>query len=138
MWLDYDSFLSGAGHFVVAFGIACILLAIFKRLYQISTPYDERQLVAEGNVAAAVALGGAIVGFALPLASALTQTANPVEFAAWGILAGVIQIVAALVVRRFVVTDMRVRIEGGNVASGVYLAATSVAVGLINAASMTY
>lgn len=138
MWLDYDSFLSGAGHFVVAFGIACILLAIFKRLYQISTPYNERQLVAEGNVAAAVALGGAIVGFALPLASALTQTANPVEFAAWGILAGVIQIVAALVVRRFVVTDMRVRIEGGNVASGVYLAATSVAVGLINAASMTY
>ncbi len=138
MWLDYDSFLSGAGHFVVAFGIACILLAIFKRLYQISTPYDERQLVAEGNVAAAVALGGAIVGFALPLASALTQTANPVEFAAWGILAGVIQIVAALVVRRFVVTDMRARIEGGNVASGVYLAATSVAVGLINAASMTY
>ncbi len=138
MWLDYDSFLSGAGHFVVAFGIACILLAIFKRLYQISTPYNERQLVADGNVAAAVALGGAIVGFALPLASALTQTANPVEFAAWGILAGVIQIVAALVVRRFVVTDMRVRIEGGNVASGVYLAATSVAVGLINAASMTY
>ncbi|USU10276.1 DUF350 domain-containing protein [Sphingomonadaceae bacterium OTU29MARTA1] len=138
MWLDYDSFLSGAGHFVVAFGIACILLAIFKRLYQISTPYDERQLVAEGNVAAAVALGGAIVGFALPLASALTQTANPVEFAAWGVLAGVIQIVAALVVRRFVVTDMRARIEGGNVASGVYLAATSVAVGLINAASMTY
>ncbi len=138
MWLDYDSFLSGAGHFVVAFGIACILLAIFKRLYQISTPYNERQLVAEGNVAAAVALGGAIVGFALPLASALTQTANPVEFAAWGILAGVIQIVAALVVRRFVVTDMRARIEGGNVASGVYLAATSVAVGLINAASMTY
>ncbi|USU03426.1 DUF350 domain-containing protein [Sphingomonadaceae bacterium OTU29THOMA1] len=138
MWLDYDSFLSGAGHFVVAFGIACILLAIFKRLYQISTPYNERQLVADGNVAAAVALGGAIVGFALPLASALTQTANPVEFAAWGILAGVIQIVAALVVRRFVVTDMRARIEGGNVASGVYLAATSVAVGLINAASMTY
>ncbi len=138
MWLDYDSFLSGAGHFVVAFGIACILLAIFKRLYQISTPYNERQLVAEGNVAAAVALGGAIVGFALPLASALTQTANPVEFAAWGILAAVIQIVAALVVRRFVVTDMRARIEGGNVASGVYLAATSVAVGLINAASMTY
>ena len=138
MWLDYDSFLSGAGHFVVAFGIACILLAIFKRLYQISTPYNERQLVADGNVAAAVALGGAIVGFALPHASALTQTANPVEFAAWGILAGVIQIVAALVVRRFVVTDMRARIEGGNVASGVYLAATSVAVGLINAASMTY
>lgn len=138
MWLDYEGFVSGAGHFVIAFGIACVLLAIFKRVYQISTPYNERQLVAEGNVAAAVALGGAVIGFALPLASALTQTANPVEFAAWGILAGVIQIVASLIVRRFVVRDMSARIESGNVASGVYLAATSVAVGLLNAASMTY
>ena len=138
MWLDYGSFVEGAVHFVVAFGIACVLLAIFKWAYQISTPYDERTLVAAGNVAAATALGGAIVGFALPLASALTQTGNPVEFAAWGVLAGVIQILASLVVRRFVVRDMVSRIEGGNVASGVYLAATSVAVGLLNAASMTY
>lgn len=138
MWLDYAGFASGAGHFIVAFGIACVLLAIFKRLYQMSTPYDERQLVGDGNVAAAVALGGAVIGFALPLASALTQTANPVEFTAWGVLAGAIQILASLIVRRFVVRDMTARIEGGNVASGVYLGATSIAVGLLNAASMTY
>ena len=79
-----------------------------------------------------------MIGFALPLASALTQTANPVEFTAWGVLAGAIQILASLIVRRFVVRDMTARIEGGNVASGVYLGATSVAVGLLNAASMTY
>lgn len=138
MWLDYQGFASGAGHFVVAFGIACVLLAIFKWIYQISTPYDERELVAAGNVAAAVALGGAVIGFALPLASALTQTANPVEFTAWAVLAGVIQILASLIVRRFVVRDMIARIESGNVASGIYLAATSIAVGLLNAASMTY
>lgn len=138
MLLDLEGFLYGAGHFVVAFGIACVLLSVFKWAYQVSTPYDERRLVAEGNVAAAVALGGAIIGFALPLASALTVTANPVEFAAWGVLAGVIQIVASLVIRLFVVRDMVARIESGNVASGTYLAATSVAVGLLNAASMTY
>jgi putative membrane protein len=43
-----------------------------------------------------------------------------------------------LIVRRFVVRDMAARIEAGNVASGVYLAATSIGVGLLNAASMTY
>jgi putative membrane protein len=138
MWLDYESFTSGAGHFIVAFGIACVLLAIFKWAYQVSTPYDEGKLVAAGNVAAAVALGGAIIGFALPLASALNQTANPVEFAAWGVLAGVIQIVASLLVRRLVVRDLTARIESGNVATGTYVAATSIAVGLLNAASMTY
>ncbi len=138
--MDYFThvFLYGAGHFVLAFGVACLLLAVFKRLYQMSTPYDEAGLIAQGNVAAAVALGGAIVGFALPLASALTQTADPVEFAAWAILAGIVQVLASLVVRRFVVRDMTARIEAGNVASGTYLAATSIGVGLLNAASMTY
>ena len=133
-----DDFLYGAGHFVLAFGVACLLLAVFKRLYQISTPYNEARLIADGNVAAALALGGAIIGFALPLASALSETADPVEFIAWGVLAGLVQVLASLVVRRFVVRDMAARIEAGNVASGVYLAATSIGVGLLNAASMTY
>jgi len=133
-----DAFLYGAGHFVLAFGLACLLLTVFKRVYQVSTPYDEARLIADGNVAAAVALGGAIIGFALPLASALTQTADPVEFVAWGVLAGVVQVLASLIVRRVVVRDMAARIEAGNVASGSYLAATSIGVGLLNAASMTY
>lgn len=131
-------FLWGAVHFVVAFGLACLFLAIFKRLYQWSTPYDESRLIGEGNVAAGIALGGAIVGFALPLASALTQTVDPIEFTAWAVLAGVVQVLAAAVVRRFVVRDMATRIETNNVAAAIYLAATSVGVGLINAASMTY
>lgn len=135
---DTDAFMTGAWHFVLAFGIACLLLAIFKRVYQWSTPYDEAALIAQGNFAAAIALGGAIIGFALPLASALTQTGNPLEFTAWGLLAGAIQIVASLVVRRLVVRDMVERIQQGNVASATYLAATAIGVGLLNAASMTY
>ncbi|HEX8388313.1 MAG TPA: DUF350 domain-containing protein [Sphingomonas sp.] len=138
MNLDFQAFLNGAGHFVLAFGLSALLLAVFKRLYQMSTPYDEARLIREGNNAAAIALGGAIIGFALPLASALTQTADPIEFVAWGVLAGVIQIVASLVVRRLIVRDMVERIEAGNVASALYLAATAVGVGLLNAASMTY
>ena len=135
---DLTYFLFGAGHFLLAFAIACLFLAIFKWLYQVSTPYDERRLVAEGNMAAAIVFGGAIIGFALPVASALEETANPIEFLAWGVLAGVIQVVASLVVRRIVIRDLVARIETGNVASAVYMAATSIAVGLLNAASMTY
>ncbi|MFK3889189.1 MULTISPECIES: DUF350 domain-containing protein [Sphingomonas] len=135
---DTTAFLFGAGHFLIAFAIACLFLAIFKWLYQVSTPYDERRLVAEGNMAAAITFGGAIVGFALPLASALEVTANPLEFVAWGVLAGVIQVVASLVVRRIVIRDLVARIETGNVASAVYMAATSIAIGLLNAACMSY
>ncbi|MGW8190040.1 DUF350 domain-containing protein [uncultured Sphingomonas sp.] len=135
---DIAYFMNGAVHFIVAFGLACLFLTVFKWLYQVSTPYDERALISANNVAAAVALGGAIIGFALPLASALSVTVSVVEFTAWALLAGVIQIVAAFIIRRVIVRDMAARIEGGNVASAIYSAATSIGVGLLNAASMTY
>ena len=65
MNLNFEAFMTGAGHFLVAFGLAALFLGVFKRLYQLSTPYDEAKLIGQGNVAAAVALGGAIIGFAL-------------------------------------------------------------------------
>jgi putative membrane protein len=37
-----------------------------------------------------------------------------------------------------VIRDLVARIETGNVASAVYMAATSIAVGLLNAACMSY
>lgn len=135
---DVAYFLDGALHFVIAFGLACVFLTVFKWLYQISTPYDERALIAANNPAAGIALGGAIIGFALPLASALSVTVSVVEFTAWALLAGVIQIVAAFIVRRLIVRDMVTRIEEGNIASAIYSAATSIGLGLLNAASMTY
>lgn len=134
----YYEFGQGAYHFLVAFGLACVFLVVFKWLYQISTPYDEKQMIASGNAAAGIALGGAILGFALPLASALTQTASIVEFAMWAVLAGVIQIVASLVLRRIVVRDLVSRFQDNNIATATYIAATSIALGLLNAASMTY
>ncbi len=137
MGYDLQAFQSGAGKFIVAFGLACLFIALFKKLYQMVTPYDEKALIAGGNQGAAIALGGAIIGFALPVASALEVTGGIVEFAMWAVLAGVIQIVAFIIMRRFVVSDVKGSIEGGNVASAIYLAATSVAIGLLNAASMT-
>jgi putative membrane protein len=138
MTYTFAAFTTGAQHFIVAFGLACLFLAVFKRLYQIVTPYDEKGLIAGGNMAAAIALGGAIIGFALPLASALTVTGDLIEFAMWAVLAGVIQIVAFLIMRRFIVADVKGGVESGNVAVSTYLAATSIAVGMLNAASMTY
>jgi putative membrane protein len=135
---DTQAFLNGAINFLIAIGIASAFLVLFQYIYQAITPQDERKLIREGNVAAALPFAGAIIGFALPVASALSQTESMVEFAAWATLAGVIQIVAFLVVRALVVKDVHARIERGEVATGIYLAAVAVAVGLINAASMTY
>jgi putative membrane protein len=135
--MDWFAFQTGATAFVIAFAAAVVFFAAFKFLYQLITPYNERVLIRQGNVAAAVALGGALIGYVLPLASALTQTVSLPEFAAWALLAGVIQIVSFMVVSRFLYRALAARIEAGEVAAGVYLASISLGVGLLNAACMT-
>lgn len=123
--------------FVVAFVAAGLFTVIFKIVYQWVTPYDEAKLIREGNVAAALALGGALVGYVLPLASALSNTVSLLEFCAWAALAGVLQIAAFTLVRVVVMKDVAARIEKGEIAAGVYLLSISLVVGVLNAACMT-
>ena len=135
--MDWFAFQTGAIAFIIAFAAAVVFFVAFKYVYQWVTPYHERDLIRQGNTAAAVALGGALIGYVLPLASALSQTVSLAEFAAWALLAGVIQIVAFIVVSRFVYKALAARIEAGELAAGVYLASISIGVGLLNAACMT-
>ena len=134
---DWFAFQTGATAFIIAFVAAVVFFVAFKFLYQLVTPYHERDLIRQGNSAAAVALGGALIGYVLPLASALSHTVSLPEFAAWALLAGVIQIVSFLVVSRFVYKALVARIEAGELAAGIYLASISIGVGLLNAACMT-
>ncbi len=134
---DVQAFGESALAFLVAFVAAGVFTVIFKIVYQAVTPYNEAKLIREGNVAAAIALGGAVVGYVLPLASALSHTVSLLEFAAWALLAAVIQIAAFTLVRFTVLKDLIDRIEKAEVAAGVYLASISLAVGLLNAACMT-
>jgi putative membrane protein len=134
---DWFAFQTGAVAFVIAFVAAVIFFVAFKFIYQLVTPYHERDLIRQGNTAAAVALGGALIGYVLPLASALSHTVSLLEFAAWALLAGVIQIVSFIVVSRVVYKALAARIEAGELAAGVYLASISIGVGLLNAACMT-
>jgi putative membrane protein len=135
--MDWFAFQTGAIAFIIAFAAAVVFFVAFKYVYQWVTPYHERDLIRQGNTAAAVALGGALIGYVLPLASALSHTVSLAEFAAWALLAGVIQIVAFIVVSRFVYKALAARIEAGELAAGVYLASISIGVGLLNAACMT-
>lgn len=135
--MDLHGFGASALAFVVAFVAAGLFTVIFKVVYQWVTPYNEGKLIREGNVAAALALGGALVGYVLPLASALSNTVTLLEFCAWAALAGVLQIAAFTLVRLVAMKDVAARIEKGEIAAGVYLLSISLAVGVLNAACMT-
>lgn len=135
--MDWFAFQTGATAFVIAFAAAGVFTVAFKLIYQWVTPYHERTLIRDGNPAAAIALGGALIGYVLPLASALSHTVSLMEFAAWALLAGVIQIVVFVVISRLAFKNLATRIEAGEIAAAIYLASISICVGLLNAACMT-
>lgn len=131
------AFRSGALDFVLAFLVAGVFTVAFKLIYQAVSPWNDGKLIKEGNQAASVALWSAIIGYVLPLASALTHTVSLIEFAAWAALAAVIQVLAFVAVRRLAMPDVKARIEAGDMAAALYLAGLAISVGLINAACIT-
>jgi putative membrane protein len=135
---NYD-LLTGVTHFAMYFGIAILFLVIFKSVYGIATPHSEWKLIKEDkNTAAAIAFGGAIMGFALALSGAVSNSEDLIDFATWGAIALVAQILSFWIVRLVFMPKITERIENNEVSAGIVLGATSIAVGLINAACMSY
>jgi putative membrane protein len=111
-------------------------VALFIAIYVRITPYREIALIRKGNTAAAISLGGAIVGFALPLARAVAQSVNLADLGIWALVALVAQL-AAFFVARAIFKDIARHIEDGTPAPAIFLASLSIAIGLLNAAAMT-
>lgn len=123
--------------FLSYLAVAVVLLATFLLVYVQVTPYDEIALIREGNVAAAISLSGALLGFAMPIANVIAHSDALLDLTVWGLIAGVIQLLTYLAAR-FTLPHLARDIPDGQVASGIFLAALSMAVGLTNAACMTY
>jgi putative membrane protein len=133
-----NTFFANIGSFGLYFVIAIAFLVAFKHVYVLMTPYNEWQLIRDDkNTAAAIGFGGAVLGFTLALASVISHSVGVIDFVAWGAVAFLAQLLAFFVVRMFM-PRIQQRIEAGEVSAGVILAITSVAVGLLNAACMTY
>lgn len=131
--------LAGLTNFALYFAVAIGLLLAFKFIYAFITPYDEWKLVREEqNVAAATGFTGAIIGFSLALASAAANSVSLLDFAIWGVVGLVAQILAFLILRFVFMPKLVQRIKDNEISAGIMLGGLSVAVGLLNAACMTY
>ena len=129
--------LAGLPAFALYLLSSLALLAIFIAIYVRITPYREFALIREGNVAAAASLSGTILGFVIPLAYAVVQSANLVDMVLWGVIALLVQLVVFFCMTRIVPGIAR-DIPAGRVAPGVLLGSLSFATGILNAACMTY
>ena len=131
--------LAGLDNFALYFGLSIVFLFVFKLVYALVTPHDEWKLVKEEkNVAAPIGFAGAIVGFAIALGSAASNSVAIVDFIIWAVVAIIAQSLAFALLRFTFMPKIAQRINENEVSAGVMLAGMSIAVGLLNAACMTY
>jgi len=126
--------------FALFFGTSLVVVALFLVLYAKVTPYDDYQMIFEqNNIASALGFGGAVIGLCIPLHSALVYSVSYTDFVMWAGIAMIVQLLFALLMTRLGGTfSVERHIRNGDVAMGVLMASLSIAIGLLNAGSMSY
>ncbi|KVM83422.1 DUF350 domain-containing protein [Burkholderia stagnalis] len=127
-----NSAFSYAVHLLSAF----VLLLAFAAVYLKVTPFDELALIRDGNVAAMLSFGGALVGFCLALASSIAHNSTLGAVVMWAVGAMLVQVLTYAGLTRMM-PGMNHAIEDRNAAMGGLMGTASLVVGIINAACLT-
>ena len=128
--------IGGLPDFLIYLGAALILTAVYGLVYGLVTSHNELKLIRENNAAAGVAFGGSLLGFVIPLASAISNSVSLGDCLIWGAVALVVQVLAYFLLR-LGIDRLSDRIIAGEIGAGVWLGAGSLAAGILNAACMT-
>src|SRR5438876_9134784 len=106
--------LAGLPAFLVYFCTALVCVVAYLFVYTRVTPHDEFQLIRENDPAAAIALGLSLLGFVLPVVSAIAHSANVWDCLIWSVIALIVQIVVFFIVK-VPVPNLSARIASGEV-----------------------
>ena len=123
-------------NFLLYFGTSVILLVAFLAAYTLVTHIHEWRLIRSGNTAVSVALSGAMIGFALPLASAIVHSQSLTGSIVTAAIALVVQLLC-FAAMRLLRSDARAALAQGDMAEGVFLASSSLVFGILNAACLS-
>jgi putative membrane protein len=127
--------LTGLPAFLVYFCTAIFAVVVYLFVYTRITPHDEFKLIRDNDPAAAVALGLSLLGFTLPVVSAIAHSANILDCLIWSLVALIVQVVVYYVVK-IPVPNLSAKIAAGELAPAIWLGLSSLAAGALNAASM--
>ena len=131
-----DSFLAGTPVLLAHLAVTGGMLAIGVAVYMWTTAHDELALIRAGNSAAAVSLGAAILGLALPLAVCMANSVSVYDIVIWGVLSLFIQIAVFWILDHWL-KNLPARIEAGEMGAATLLSAVKLSVAMINAAAVS-
>ena len=130
-----DALGTGLPMLLLQFLLVLALLVAGIFIYMAVTPFHERDLLRNGNPAAATVLGGALVALAIPLAALLATTGALLDILVWGVVAVLLQLLTVTILLHLL-RGMHAMIEAGQVAAAIPLVAAQLSIGLLNAAAM--
>src|SRR5882724_9213285 len=105
--------LAGLPAFLVYFCTALVAVVAYLFVYTRVTPHDEFQLIRDNMPSAAIALGLSLLGFVLPVVSAIAHSANVVDCLIWSAIALMVQIAVYFIVK-IPVPNLSARIAGAS------------------------
>ena len=129
------SLYNGLPIFMLHGGTAILMLIVGAFIYSKITPWNELDLIMQGNTAAAVSFSGAILGIAIPLAAALSSSISIWEIVVWGSVAIILQITVFLILD-LVLPNLSEQIKDNKIAAGIFIASNKIALALMNAAAV--
>src|SRR6202012_520940 len=107
--------LAGLPAFLVYFCTAIFSVVVYLFVYTRITPHDEFKLIRDNDPAAAVALGLSLLGFTLPLVSAIAHSANIFDCMIWAVVALIVQVIVYYVIK-IPVPNLSAKIAAGELA----------------------
>lgn len=132
---EIGAFVEAFPRFLIWSASAGVLLIVASTIYVLLTPWKEFALVRRGNSAAGLALGGAIAGLAIPIASTLASSVSLFDLAIWGVVSLLLQLIVYRLVD-LLLRDVPKRIEADEAGAAILLVAAKLSSALILAAGL--
>jgi putative membrane protein len=132
----FDYFIGAFPRFLMYFGSASALAAVFLIVYARVTPHREFALIAEGNNAAAIQLTGTFIGFAIPTAVVISHSVSIPDMLIWGAVSAIIQLVVFFILARLLFKGIADKITENCTASGTFVGGIGIGMGVLQAACM--
>jgi putative membrane protein len=133
---EIQAFATGFPLTLLHAGVTLLILILGTAVYAMLTPHKEITLIRDGNSAAAISLGGVMVGLSIPLAVSLRASTSVVEILIWGIATIAVQLLVFRLVD-LVLRGLPQRIQDGELSAAALLVAAKVATALVLAAAVS-
>lgn len=133
---EIQAFATGFPLTLLHAGVTLLILILGTAVYAMLTPHKEITLIRDGNSAAAISLGGVMVGLSIPLAVSLRASTSVVEILIWGVATIAVQLLVFRLVD-LVLRGLPQRIQDGELSAAALLVAAKVATALVLAAAVS-